>query len=90
MAMNFWEAQRRARSRTSIYITIFIFLTLIAAFLAEIAMRTFAGDNYNPPLPYVGLTFLGITCCVALFQYLMFRSQGGGLCSRIHGSQTSR
>lgn len=77
MAMDFWEAQRRARSRTSLYVTIFIVLTLLVAFISEAAMRSLAEPDYNPPLPYVGLAFLTITFCVAIFQYMMFRSQGG-------------
>lgn len=77
MAMNFWEAQRRARSRTAWYVTIFIILTIGVAITAEIAMRVFAEDSYAPPLPYVGMAFLAITFSVALFQYGQFRTQGG-------------
>ncbi len=78
MAMNFWEAQKRARAHTTLYITIFIVLTLVVAVVSELAMRTLAQDSYDPPLPYVGMAFLAITCCVAIFQYAMFSSQGGG------------
>lgn len=77
MAMNFWEAQRRARSRTAWYITIFILLTIGVAVAAETAMRTFAEESYDPPLPYVGIAFLAITFLVALFQYGQFKTQGG-------------
>jgi len=87
MVMNFWEAQRRARSKTALYTTIFIILTFIAAFLAEVAMRFFAGENYDPPLPYVGLAFLGVTLLVAIFQYLMFRSQGGSYVAESVGAK---
>lgn len=87
MAMNFWEAQRRARSRTTLYVTIFIILTLLVAYISEQAMRTFAQPDYNPPLPYVGLVFLAITFCVAIFQYMMFRSQGGSYVAESLGAR---
>jgi heat shock protein HtpX len=79
MAMNFWEAQRRARSHTAWYITLFVLLTIGVAAIAEMAMRTFAEQSYDPPLPYLGLAFLGVTFLVALFQYGRFRTQGGAV-----------
>lgn len=75
--MDFWEAQRRARSLTAWYLTIFALLTIGVAIAAEVAMRTFAEESYDPPLPYVGMAFLAITFLVALFQYGQFRTQGG-------------
>lgn len=75
--MDFWEAQRRARKRTALFITVFIILTLIVAFFAEEAMRYFASDSYNPPLPYLGMIFLAATFIVALFQYSRYKLQGG-------------
>jgi len=77
MAMDFWEAQRRARARTAWYIVVFVVLTIAVAIAAEFAMRTFAGEDYHPPLPYIGMGFLAITFLVALFQYAQFRTQGG-------------
>jgi heat shock protein HtpX len=77
MAMNFWEAQKRARSKTKLYVTIFIVLTLCIATLVEFSMRFFAADSYNPPFPILGFIFMAITFGVALFEYSMFRSQGG-------------
>jgi heat shock protein HtpX len=77
MAMNFWEAQRNARSRTAWYVTIFVLLTIAVALGAETIMRVMAEGSYDPPLPYLGLAFLGITFFVALFQYGQFRTQGG-------------
>lgn len=77
MAIDFWEAQRRARSLTAWYLTIFALLTIGVAIAAEVAMRTFAEESYDPPLPYVGMAFLAITFLVALFQYGQFRTQGG-------------
>lgn len=77
MAMNFWEAQRRARSQTTLFLFVFLVLTLGIAACAEWAMRSFAGNEYNPPLPYIALIFLGITFLVAGSQYAMYRTQGG-------------
>src|SRR5947209_186782 len=78
MAMNFWEAQRQAKSKTALYISIFIVLTLIAGALAEWAMRVFAWDSYgNPAIPYVGLGFLGVTFSVAGFNYVNYLQSGG-------------
>ena len=47
MVMNFWQAQREAKTKTALYIGIFIVLTMIAAALAEAAMRIFARDSYG-------------------------------------------
>jgi heat shock protein HtpX len=78
MAMNFWEAQKRARSRTGIFLFVFIFLTFLMAGVSEVALRYFAGqENYNPPLPYFGLLFLAITFLTAGFQYWSFKMYGG-------------
>jgi len=76
--MNFWEAQRKAKARTGLFITAFIVLTLIVAALSEIALRYFAGkENYDPPYPYFGLIFLAITFLTAGFQYFSFSLYGG-------------
>lgn len=76
MAMNFWEAQRRARKKTAIYLTIFFLLSLGTAILVELAYRNISEDYES--FPIVGSLFLGITLCVAAFQYSMFSSYGGG------------
>lgn len=78
MAMDFWEAQRRARSRTAWYITIFVILTFIVAIISESVMRSLVSEEaYHPPLPYIALAFIGVTFLVALFQYARFSAQGG-------------
>jgi heat shock protein HtpX len=77
MAMNFWEAQRHAKAKTTLYLAIFTILTIIASTVAEWVMRVFAGDSYHPDLPYVGLSFLGITFLVAGFNYLNYLQAGG-------------
>ena len=45
MAMDFWEAQRRARNQTAVYLSLFMFLTVAAAFFIELGMRYFANDQ---------------------------------------------
>lgn len=77
MAINFWEAQKRARSRTGIFIFVFIFLTFFMAALAEIALRYFAPENYHPPLPYFGMLFLAVTFLTSVYQYSSFKLYGG-------------
>ncbi len=78
MAMDFWEAQRRARSRTTLFVFLFVSMTLIVAVLVELGMRYFAGDSYAPPFPVAGAAFALITFGVAGFQYLNFGMSGGG------------
>lgn len=88
MVMNFWEAQRQAKSKTFYYLIVFFILTVIAATLAELAMRTFAGPSYDPPeLPYVGLGFLGLTFLVAGFNYLSYTASGGSYVAESLGAE---
>ena len=77
MASNFWEAQRKARSRTSLYILLFIVLTAGIAVGAEVLLRMFAYEDYNPQFPYLGLFIVCITCFVAGYNYLMYKQYGG-------------
>lgn len=77
MAMDFWKAQKRARSKTSLYVLIFVALTLFNAIWIEYAMRYFAAPDYDPPFPILGFIFLAITFSVALFEYSMYKSHGG-------------
>jgi len=77
MAMNFWEAQQRARKRTSIYLFLFVVLTLAVSIFVEIAMRTFAEGSYDPPFPLLGSLFALVTFFVAGFQYMQFCAFGG-------------
>jgi heat shock protein HtpX len=88
MVMNFWEAQRRAKAKTALYVVIFIVLTLVAASLAEWAMRFFAADSYgNPEIPYVGLGFLGLTFGVAGFNYMNYLQSGGSYVAESVGAE---
>jgi len=88
MVMNFWEAQKQAKSKTALYVAIFTALTLIAAFFCEWAMRLFAVGSYdNPDLPYVGLGFLGLTFGVAGFNYMNYLQSGGSYVAESVGAQ---
>ena len=82
MVMDFWEAQRRARNKTIQCVIAFILLTLIVAVCSELAMRSFAQDSYDTPIPVVGLVFLGMTFGVAWFQYTMYKAYGGSYAAK--------
>jgi heat shock protein HtpX len=77
MPIDFWEAQRRARRQTSLYLALFVILTVAAAVLLELGMRYFVKDQYNPSWPVLGLIFLGLTFIAAALQYSCFLSMGG-------------
>ena len=85
--MNFWEAQARARRYTILYIIAFVVITMIIATVAEWAMRYFAGEAYDPPLPYLGLGFLVITFLVAGFNYIQYKSYGGSYAAEAVGAR---
>lgn len=87
MAMNFWEAQRRAKSRTGLYLALFVFLTLVVAVLSEMAMRYYAAANYRPGFPLIAVIYLGITFAVAGFQYMMFTAYGGSYVAKSVGGE---
>jgi heat shock protein HtpX len=88
MVMNFWEAQRKAKSRTVLYLAIFIVLTVLAAVLAEWATRLFAEPDYdNPDIPYVGLSFLLLTFVVAGFNYVNYLQSGGSFVAESVGAK---
>lgn len=86
MTMNFWEAQRKARSKTKVYLTAFILMTLFVAAGSEYVLRLYE-PQYNPPLPILGLVYLGITYVTALFQYSSYKSFGGGYVARQLGAR---
>jgi len=86
MAMNFWEAQRRARSKTKIYLFLFIAITLTVAFLAELTMRSAAGNAYNQPVPFIALAFITVTFLVAFFNYWMYSKHGGSYVAESMGA----
>jgi heat shock protein HtpX len=78
MAMNFWEAQRHARRRTLIYISLFVLLTVGMAILSEVALRFLAEDSYESSFPLIGLAFLAVTFAFAGYNYGMYSQYGGG------------
>jgi len=77
MAMNFWEAQRRARSKTWLYLTLFTVLTAVVAIIVEFAIREFVGTDYDTSVPAAGLAFGAITFFTAGGQYAQFCLFGG-------------
>lgn len=77
MSIDFWEAQRKARIRTVFAVFLFLSMTAAIAFLAEILFRIFMGDEVDETFPLAGTLFMLVTLTTALFQYLMYKSQGG-------------
>ena len=76
MTMNFWEAQKSLRLRTWIALIAFLGMTFALAFIAEIAFRMFVQESADI-FPVVGTLFVIVTLITALFQYLMYKNQGG-------------
>lgn len=87
MAMNFWQAQRKAKKRTSLYLTFFILITVGISFLIEYVVRLLAVEGYSPPMPYLGILFLAITFLVAGFYYLSYSSYGGSFVAKSLGAR---
>lgn len=85
--MNFWEAQAKARSRTWLYLLMFVILTVGIAVLIEYAIRFTAKEGYTPPMPYLGLLFLGVTFLIAGFYYLSYLGQGGRFVAETLGAR---
>lgn len=86
--MDFWEAQQRARSRTKLFLAVFILLTFGIAIGGEALMREAAGPDYNETgLPIVALLFLGITFGTALYQYMAYAAVGGGYVAESVGAR---
>jgi heat shock protein HtpX len=87
MAINFWEAQKKARSKTKLYLGLFLALTLLTSTLVEYTMRDLAKDSYHPPIPLLGGAFLIITCGIALVEYSHYKLQGGAYVARSLGAR---
>jgi heat shock protein HtpX len=87
MAMDFWEAQRRARKQTAIYLALFVLLTLAIALFIEIALRYFSKNQYSPALPVCGFIFLVLTFIAALVQYVCLRANGGEYVAKAMGAR---
>lgn len=65
MAMSFWEAKRKRRLYTTLYLSIFFVLALAVAYLFEITLRYFAQEGYAPSYPYAGLYLLAFIIFVS-------------------------
>lgn len=78
MAMNFWIAQERAKKKTVWMVSIFIALTFVVAYIANAIVAAFWSEPEYGQFPWVGVGFVALTFIVAFFNYMMYRSQGGG------------
>lgn len=86
MAFNFWQAQKRARSWTLVYLVLFVAITAAVAFFIEWAMRELAADAYHPDVPLLALFYLGITFLVAGGQYMVYKQFGGSYVAQSVGA----
>ncbi len=84
---NFWEAQKRARSRTTLFLILFLILTLIVAVFVEIGMRFLVEDYAEEHIPWVGIFYALLTFSVAGFQYINFRLLGGSYVAESLGAE---
>lgn len=84
--MDFWAAQRRARSKTKIYVSAFIALTVAVSLFVEWALRTYSDGSYDPPFPFFGALFLATTFLVAGFNYKMYQAFGGSYVAKSVGA----
>lgn len=87
MAMDFWEAQRKARARTAYYLIMFILLTLAVAVAGEFFLRSYMEESYDSSFPLFGVAFLGITFGVAAYNYSMYKSFGGDYVAQSVGAR---
>lgn len=77
MAMDFWEAKRKARGRTTFYLVMFALLTLAVAISGELLIHSFLKEGYETQFPLFGIAFLGVTFAVAAYNYSMYKAYGG-------------
>lgn len=84
--MNFWEAQKKARSKTKVYVSLFLFLMVVAAAIIEMMLRH-VNPSYHPQFPFWGAVFMAVTTLVALFQYSMYKTQGGAYVAESLGAR---
>lgn len=77
MTMDFWEAQRKARLKTAFALVLFVAMTIFIAILAEVIFQMFVNQEAEETFPLAGTLFILVTFATALFQYLMYKNQGG-------------
>lgn len=77
MPANFWELQRRARAKTTLFLSVFILLTIGVAVGVELILRYYDPEDYHPSFPYLGLSFLLVTFLVAGYNYSSYLRFGG-------------
>lgn len=87
MAMDFWKAQQRAKSKTTFYIIAFLLMTLFLALGIEWILRTYFSDYYTISFPLFAVSFSVITISYACFNYLMFREYGGSYVAESVGAK---
>ncbi len=89
MAINFFEAQKKLRSRTWLFLFLFFLLAVGVALLIEVVVAkiTVPPEGGGKPVHYLGVLFLGITFLIAGFYYLSYRSFGGKMVAQSLGAK---
>ncbi len=87
MAINFWDAQRRAKRKSLLYFAVFVALAVTMAYLIDLAARFLASQGYIPPTRYLGILFLVITFLVTLIYTLIYSSSGGSFVAETLGAK---
>ncbi|KAF3363076.1 Protease HtpX-like protein [Chlamydiales bacterium STE3] len=87
MAMDFWKAQQKAKSRTAFYLTAFFVMTFSIAFSVEWILQNFFTDDYSSSFPWFALAFCTITFTYAFYNYRMYQQQGGGYVAKSLGAR---
>lgn len=87
MAIDFWKAQQKAKTRTLFYLIAFLVMTLLIAIGFEWILQTLLYGNYGNHFPYFGLGFALITVFYAAFNYLMYERNGGAYVAESLGAK---
>lgn len=85
MAMQFWEAKRRHRFRTFVYIVVFLALACAVSWIAQVVLLFFAQEGYSAYIPHFGFLMVGFICLVSLIYYMCYASFGGSMVAESMG-----
>lgn len=88
MTINFWEAQKQAKRRTQWIVVCFIVLTFAVAYISNSIVDSLSEDYESMGFPWVGVGFVLVTFLVALYNYSMYRTQGGAYVAESMGAQS--
>lgn len=87
MAMDFWKAQQKAKTRTTIYLLSFVAMTFAVAFGIEWILQNFFENYYQRGFPLFAVAFCAMTFLYALYNYTMYQQYGGGYVAKSLGAR---